>query len=194
MKFKSFLLFVITILLTSCQKEQQSEILPYINLTVEGKAIKMDSVIAVYDDSAGVMSLIGAKYSGVELSNLIAIGFKFSTGVQAPKTYDASKIPIEMMAIYRDSSGIYSTAKLDSLNNPDTPIGLGILNLTSHNLQLHTIAGNFDLRPKIINPQTWEPGTKTIQINGSFQSFYVFLARGGTPPVPMKIAPKITIH
>jgi hypothetical protein len=193
MKFKSFLLLVIIILLSSCQKEQQSSILPYINLTVEGKAIKMDSVIAVYDDSAGVMNLLGAKYSSGETS-IIAIGFKFSTGTQAPKTYDASKIPIEMMAIYKDSSGIYSTATIDSSGNPGKPIGLGVLNLTSHNNQLHTIAGNFDIRPKILDPQTLEPGTKTIQINGSFQSFYVFLVRGGTPPVPLKITPKITIR
>jgi len=153
MRFKLFLL-AITILFSSCQKEQQSEILPYINLTVEGKTVKMDSVIAVYDDSAGVMSIIGVRYSGAEISNLIAIGFKFSTGVQAPKTYDASKEPIEMMAIYTDSSGTYSTATLDSLNNPKTPIGLGILNLTSHSIQLRTIAGNFDIKPKIIDPST----------------------------------------
>jgi hypothetical protein len=193
MKFKSFLLLVITILLSSCQKEQQSSILPYINLTVEGKAIKMDSVIAIYDEFDGIMNLLGAKYSGAETLE-IAIAFKFSTSIQAPKTYDASKTPIEMIAVYKDSTGIYSTATTDSSRKPDKPIGLGVLNLTSHNNQLHTIAGNFDIRPKILDPQTLEPGTKTIQINGSFQSFYVFLVRGGTPPVPLKIAPKITIR
>ncbi|MFN3134256.1 MAG: hypothetical protein ACK44H_01655 [Candidatus Kryptonium sp.] len=193
MKLKFTFLLILTLLfLSSCTKEQQSQILPYINITVDNQSFKMDSVIAMYDDSVGVMNLLGTRYSGGKLANLIAIGFKFSTGTQAPKTYDASKTPIEMMAVYIDSESIvYSTATLDSLQNPANPIGTGILNLTSHNLSLHTIAGNFELRPKEIDPQTWEPKTRVIQISGSFQTYYVFLTRGYTPPIPMKVLPML---
>lgn len=191
MKLKFANLLILTLLfLSSCIKEeQQSQILPYINITIDNKSFKMDSVIAVYDDSAKVMNLLGTRYSGGALANFIAIGFKFSTGTQAPKTYDATKIPIEMMAVYIDSTGVYSTTTLDSLRNPATPIGTGVLNLTMHNLSLHTIAGNFELRPKEIDPQTWEPKTKVIQISGSFQTYYVFLTTGYTPPVPLKVLP-----
>ena len=162
MKLKfTFLLTLILLALSSCTKEQESQILPYINITVDNQSFKMDSVIAVYDDSAKVMSLLGTRYSGGKPANTIAIGFKFSTGTQAPQTYDATKTPIEMMAIYIDSANIvYSTATVDSLQNPANPIGTGILNLTSHNLSLHTIAGNFELRPKEIDPETWQPKTK----------------------------------
>lgn len=192
MKLKfTFLLTLILLTISSCTKEQQSQFLPYINITVNNQSFKIDSVIAVYDDSAGIMSLRGIRYSGGVLANSIAIGFKFSTGTQAPKTYDATRTPIEMIAIYKDSTGVYSTATLDSLRNPANPIGTGILNLTSHNLSLHTIAGNFELRPKEIDPETWQPKTRVIQISGSFQTYYVFLTRGYTPPIPMKVLPML---
>lgn len=187
MKKLIFLIFIL-LFIYSCKKDEQGQTLPYIAITVDGKSFKMDSVIAVYDDSAGVMSLIGTKYvTGSPQNLLLAVGFKFSTGIQAPKTYDATKVPIEMLAIYIDSANVYSTATVDSFGNPSRPIGTGILNLTSHNLTLHTIAGSFELRPKEIDPQTWEPKTRTIYIKGSFQTYYVFLTRGAFPPVPMKI-------
>ncbi|MCX7762932.1 MAG: hypothetical protein RMJ81_08875 [Candidatus Kryptonium sp.] len=188
---KFYILTFILLFVYSCTQEQQSQVLPYIEISIDNKTFRMDSVMAVYDDSARVMSLIGAKYSGGRTQHLIAIGFEFSTATQAPKTYSAIKTPIEMIAVYMDTSNVYSTATLDSLGNPSSPIGTGILNLTSHNLTLRTIAGNFELRPKEINPQTWEPKTKTIQIRGSFQSYYVFLARGGQPPIPLKIVPNL---
>ncbi|CUT01787.1 hypothetical protein [Candidatus Kryptobacter tengchongensis] len=189
MRLKLVFLIFALLFIYSCKKEEQSQILPYIQITVDSKSFKMDSVIAVYDDSAGVMSLIGVKYASGTLQNLIAIGFKFSSDIQVPKTYDATRTPIEMVAIYIDSTNTYSTATVDSLGNPASPIGTGILNLTLHNLTLHTIAGNFELRPKEIDPQTWEVKTKTIYIKGSFQTYYVFLTRGASPPVPLKIFP-----
>jgi len=186
MKHKFLPLIALLIFLSSCKKEQQNQVLPYINITVNGTSFKMDSVFAIYDDSAGVMNLIGtSSKSGI----IIAIGFKFSTLEQIPRTYDATKTPIELLGIYKDSTGVYSTATVDSLGNPASPIGTGILNLTSHSLQTQTIAGNFELRPKEVDPLSWEPKTKTIQISGSFQTFYFILTRGGTP-APLKIVPK----
>lgn len=166
----------------------------YINITVDSKSFKMDSVIAVYDDSAGVMNLIGTKHSAGKLASLIALGFKFSTLTQAPKTYDAEKVPIEMIAIYIDSANaVYSTATIDSLKNPANPIGSGTLNLTQHNLSLHIIAGNFELRLKEIDSETWEPKAKVIGISGSFQTYYTLLTRGYTP-TPLKVLPMFQIN
>ncbi|CUS98928.1 hypothetical protein [Candidatus Chrysopegis kryptomonas] len=188
MKFKFWLLISLLVLVSSCQKENQDQFLPYINLTVDGKSFKIDSVLAVYDDSAQVMTLIGAKYTDGRLFSTIAIGFKFSTGMQIPKTYDATKKPIELFAIYVDSAeAVYSTATIDSMLNPSEPIGTGVLNLTYHNLQLHKIAGDFNLRLKEIDPNTYEPKTKLIQITGSFQTYYAFLVTGSPPPRPLKI-------
>lgn len=187
MKFKILFFISLLVLLSSCQKENQDQFLPYINLTVDGKSFRIDSVVAVYDDSSKIMTLIGAKYTSGRLFSTIAIGFKFSTGMEIPKTYDATRKPIELFAIYVDSSGaVYSTATIDSTLNPSEPIGTGILNLTYHNLQLHKIAGDFNLRPKEIDPNTYEPKTRFIQITGSFQTYYAFLVTGSPPPRPLK--------
>lgn len=188
MKAKFIFLLLFLLLTYSCQ-EEESKTLSYIQINVDGKSFKMDSVMAVYDDSAGVMSLIGTKRVSGTNQSLIAIGFKFSTAIQAPKIYDASRVPIELMAIYVDSVAVYSTALIDSIGNPVSPIGTGVLNLTTHNLLTYTIAGNFEFRPKEVDPQTWEPKTKTIYLKGSFQTYYIFLKRGVLPPIPLKVAP-----
>ncbi len=188
MKLKIALLISLLIFLSSC-KEEQNQILPYINISVDNVSLKMDSVIAVYDDSAGVMTVIGIKSRGGNITNIITIGFKFSTSMQIPRTYDASRTPIELVGIYKDSVGIYSTALVDSTGNPANSIGTGLLNLTSHNLQLQTIAGDFQLRLKEVDSAIMEQKTKVIQIKGSFQTLYAILVRGGPPPVPLKVIP-----
>lgn len=165
-----FLLIIVSLALvlvspSGCEKIKEANVIG-VNLTVDGKEFPVDTSFAVYADSQKVMGIFA-----LAQGRQFTVIFDFDTSYSS-KTYSATKVPFEVIAIYADSTGLYSTAEFDTTYKPVQPVGSGTLELKSHTRKLQQINGTFSFTVVGVSGRAKAEGDRKT-LKGSFNLIYL---------------------